>query len=256
MARGKGQREGSAQRVPDYRKHLVAWRMLQPLETLLHHLRQPNVYGNRSKAHGNRTLFADHLLVAHLVAFFSPALKSLRRIEDVFDHRAARRKYHLPRLPHSTVSDAHTLFDPRLLTPLIEDLRQRVALSPHDPRLDEITRKLLAVDGTFFTMAPRVAWALYTKPNGTPRQLPKQNQHGNLRVDVHFNVLSGTPEAAVVTGGRTPEYQTLLDNLQPGAFYVLDRAYHSYQHDGGHSGGRLRLCGAAAPGHAVRGRGR
>ena len=229
MTRRKGQAGGSAKQEPDYKKHLVAWRMLQPLETLLHHLRQPDERGSPTNAHGNRTLFTEHMLIAHLVAFFSPALKSLRRIEDVFDHKAARRKYSLPRLPHSTVSDAHALFDPALLTPLIEDLRQRVPSSPHEPRLDELTRKLLAVDGTFFAMAPRVAWALYTKPNSTPRQLAKQNQHGNARVDVHFNVLTGVPEAAVLSDGRTPEYQTLLDNLQPGAFYVLDRAYHSYQ---------------------------
>ncbi|GAF83243.1 unnamed protein product, partial [marine sediment metagenome] len=175
MARLKAQPERVAERVPGSEKHLVAWRMLQPLEALLHHLRRPNAYGNRSNTHGNRSLFADHLLIAHLVAFFSPALKSLRRIEDVFNHRAARRKYGLPRLPHSTVSEAHALFDPALLTPLIEDLRQRVAFSPHDPRLDDITRQLLAVDGTFFAMAPRVAWALYSKPNTTPRQLSKQN---------------------------------------------------------------------------------
>ena len=41
--------------------------------------------------------------------------------------------------------------------------------------------------------------------------------------------LAGVPETAVVSDGRTPEYRTLLENLQPGAFYVLDRAYHSYQ---------------------------
>jgi hypothetical protein len=204
------------------KKHLVAWPMLQPLEQLLHTLRRPD-------EHGNRTLFADHLLIAHLVAFFSPALQSLRRLEDVFDHPAARRKYGLPRLPHSTVSDAQALFDPALLTPLVEDLRARVAEGPHEPRLDALTRKLLAVDGTFFTLAPRVWWAVYTKPNGTPRQPAKQNQHGNVRVDVHFNVRTGVPETAVVSDGRTPEYRTLVENLQPDAFYVLDRAYHSYQ---------------------------
>ena len=59
----------------------------------------------------------------------------------------------------------------------------------------------------------------------TRRPIRAQNQHGNARVDVQFNVLSGTPEAAVVTDGRRREYQTLLDNLQPGAFYVLDRAW-------------------------------
>lgn len=222
VARNAGQPERPVQPVPGSEKHLVTWRLLQPLESLLHTLRRPD-------EHGNRTLFADHLLIAHLVAFFSPALKSLRRIEDVFDHPGARRKYGLPRLPHSTVSDAHALFDPALLLPLVADLRQRVTVGPHEPRLDALLRKLLAVDGTFFTLAPRVLWALYTKPNGTPRQPRKQNQHGNVRVDVQFNVLAGVPEAAVVSGGRTPEYRTLLEHLQPGAFYVLDRAYHSYQ---------------------------
>jgi len=208
--------------VPGSEEHLVTRRVLQPLEGLLQHLRPAD-------PHGNRTLFADHLLVAHLVAFFSPALKSLRRIEDVFNHPGARRKYNLPRLPHSTVSDAHALFDPAVLTPLIADLRARVALSPHDVRLDTLTRKLLAVDGTFFTLAPRVAWALYTKPHNTLRQPRKQNQHGNVRFDVHFNVLAGVPEEAVLSDGRTPEYQTLVANLQADAFYVLDRGYHSYQ---------------------------
>jgi len=214
--------EGPAPPVPGRATHLVAWRVLQPLEHLLHTLRRPD-------EHGNRTLFADHLLIAHLVAFFSPALQSLRRLEDLCEHPAARRKYNLPPMPRSTVSDAHTLFDPALLTPLVEDLRRRVPRGPHEPRLDELTRTLLAVDGTFFTLAPRVLWAVYTKPNGTPRQPPKQNQHGNVRVDVHFNVLAGVPETAVVSDGRTPEYRTLVAHLQPNAFYVLDRAYHSYQ---------------------------
>lgn len=222
VARTARQPERPAEPVPGSAQHLVAWRLLQPLEHLLQTLRRPD-------EHGNRTLFADHLLIAHLVAFFSPALKSLRRLEDVFAHPGARRKYGLPRLPHSTVSDAQALFDPALLLPLLADLRGRVQLSPHDPRLDELTRKLLAVDGTFFALAPRVAWALYTKPKGTARQPRQQNQHGNVRFDVQFNVLAGVPETAVLSDGRTPEYRTLVENLPSGAFYVLDRAYHSYQ---------------------------
>jgi hypothetical protein len=216
------QPERRAEPVPGSEKHLVSWRLLQPLDDLLHTLRRPN-------EHGNRTLFADHLLVAHLVAFFSPALKSLRRIEDVFDHPGARRKYGLPRLPHSTLSDAQALFDPALLTPLAAALQQRVQDRPHEARLDELTRKLLAVDGSFFALAPRVTWALYNKPYATARQPVPPRRRGNVRVDFQFNVLSGVPEAACVTGGRTPEYTTLAAHLQAGACYVLDRAYHSYQ---------------------------
>jgi hypothetical protein len=195
VSRKTWQPERPAEPVPGSEKHLVAWRLLQPLEHLLHTLRRPD-------EHGNRTLFADHLLIAHLVAFFSPALKSLRRIEDVFGHPGARRKYGLPRLPHSTVSDAHALFDPALLTPLIADLRSRVGVGPHEPRLDELLRKLLATDGTFFTLAPRVLWALYTKPNGTARQPRKQNQHGNVRVDVQFNPPRRTGGRAGDGGGE------------------------------------------------------
>lgn len=48
-------------------------------------------------------------------------------------------------------------------------------------------------------------------------------------MDVHFNVISGVPEQAILTNGRTPEYQTLVENLLSGRFYVLDRACHCYE---------------------------
>ena len=204
------------------RHEIVGRRVLQPLEFLLKQLRD-------TPAHGNRELYADHVLVAHLVAFLSPALKGLRHIEQIFEHRLVRQRFDLPKVPKSTLSDAQAVFDPRLLDPLIADLRQRVPSLPQDSRLDELLKSLIAVDGTFFTMAPRVLWALYTKPNDTPRQARKKNQHGNIRVDLHFNVNTGVPELAIVTDGRTPEYRTLQENLQADRFYVLDRAYHCYE---------------------------
>jgi len=167
--------------------------------------------------------------VAHLVAFLSPALQGLRHIEEVFNHRAARQRFGLPRVPKSTLSDAQAVFDPQLLDAIIADLRERVPTLPHDPRLDQLLNTLTAVDGTFFAVAPRVAWAVYNKPNHRPRQTRKNTQRGNLRVDVQFNVLSGVPEQALVTDGRTPEYRTLEQHLRADRFYVLDRAYHCYQ---------------------------
>lgn len=201
---------------------IVGRRVLQPLEFWLRQLHD-------LPAHGNRDLHADHVLVAHLVAFLSPALQGLRHIEQVFDHRAARRRFGLPRVPKSTLSDAQAVFDPRLLDALIADLRQRVPTLPHDSRLDELLNALTAVDGTFFAVAPRVSWALYNKPNDTPRQARKKNQRGNIRVDVHFNVLTGVPEQAILSDGRTPEYRTLEQHLHADRFYVLDRAYHCYE---------------------------
>ena len=85
--------------VPGSEKQLVGHRILSPIAGWLEYL-------HSLPAHGNRNLFADHLLVAHLVAFLSPALKSLRRIEEVFNHSAARQRFGLPRVPRSTLSDA------------------------------------------------------------------------------------------------------------------------------------------------------
>lgn len=217
MARRKSKKDRPVKPVPGKEKQLVGRRVLAPLEGLLREL-------HRIPAHGNRTLFYDHLLVAHLVAFLSPALKSLRHIEEVFEHGKVRRRFGLPRVPKSTLSDAQAIFDPRLLVPIIADLRQRVPALEHDPQLDALLKKLTAVDGTFFALAPRVAWALFNKANaGEPRR------KGNVRVDVHFSVLAGVPEQSILTDGRTPEYATLSANLLPGRFYVLDRAYHCYQ---------------------------
>lgn len=214
-------------RQPTRRKRIrnheiVGHRVLQPLEFWLRQLHE-------LPAHGNRDLHADHVLVAHLVAFLSPALQGLRHIEEVFNHRAARQRFGLPRVPKSTLSDAQAVFDPQLLDAIIADLRERVPTLPHDPRLDQLLNTLTAVDGTFFAVAPRVAWAVYNKPNHRPRQTRKNTQRGNLRVDVQFNVLSGVPEQALVTDGRTPEYRTLEQHLRADRFYVLDRAYHCYQ---------------------------
>jgi hypothetical protein len=219
MARGTR----ATRRRKRIRSHeIVGHRVLQPLEFWLRQLHQ-------LPAHGNRDLHADHVLVAHLVAFLSPALKGLRHIEEVFNHRVARQRFGLPRVPKSTLSDAQAVFDPHLLDAIIADLRGRAPRLPHDPRLDELLNALTAVDGTFFAVAPRVTWALYNKPNQTPRQARKHKQRGNFRVDVHFNVLRGVPEQAILSDGRTPEYRTLEQNLCHDRFYVLDRAYHCYQ---------------------------
>lgn len=216
MARKK--HDSAIQPVPGSEKQLVGHRILRPLQGYLEEL-------HRLPAHGNRNLLADHLLIAHLVAFLSPALKSLRQIEEVFNHSAARRRFGLPRVPRSTLSDAQAVFDTTLLDKIIADLRQRVPTIAHDAQLDQLLKQVVAVDGSFFSLAPRVTWALYNKPNAKPGCRRK----GNIRADFHFNVLRGVPEQVILSDGRTPEYKTLSEHLLPDRFYVLDRAYHCYQ---------------------------
>lgn len=210
MARAKPYLERPAP-VPGTEQQVVGRRYLRLLEDQLAHL-------HRQRAHGNRTVFYDHVVIAHLLAFFNPGLCNLRGIEDVFDSPGVRKHFRVPRLPRSTLADAQRVFDPHLLWPLIESLQQRAQLQPHDPRLDVLTRQLLAVDGSFFTVAPRIAWAVF---NGSGK--------GNVKAHVQFDVLRGLPEEVALTDGQASEGRQLRATLQKDRFYLLDRGYQEYQ---------------------------
>ncbi len=191
-------------------------RFIRLLDGQLEHLRD-------HCSHGNRSFHYDQLVVAHLLAFFNPILNGLRKIEDVFDLPALQKRLDMPRVPKSTLADAQRLFDPELLLPLFESLKKRAGIQEHDHRLNGVANKLLAVDGSFFAVASRIAWALY---NHSAKNNVTQ---GNVRTHVHFDILRGVPDHATVTGGRASEAEQLRLALQPGCFYVCDRGFQQYQ---------------------------
>lgn len=197
--------------VPGAEQQVAGRRYVRLLEDHLARL-------HHHRTHGNRKLFYDHVVVAHLLAFFNPGLCGLRGIEDLFDAPGVRKHFRVPRMPRSTLADAQRVFAPALLLPLIASLRERAQLQPHDPRLDAITRQLLAVDGSFFTVAPRIAWAVF---NGSGK--------GNVKAHVQFDVLRGLPEDVALTDGQASESRQLRATLQADRFYLLDRGYQQYQ---------------------------
>jgi IS4 transposase len=211
--------------IPRRADQLVGRRLILRIEDHLRHL-------HAQPAHGNRCFFYDQLVIAHLLAFFNPLLHSLRCIEDVFELPAVRRRFGIRAAPKSTVADCQRLFDPQLLQPILDDLKQRAKLQPHDVRLDQLTRQLTAVDGTFFAVAGRVAWAIYNRQSdGGVR--PKTGRRGlttrgNVRAHVHFDILRGVPEHFTLTGGQASEGGQLQASLQPEHCYVLDRGFQSY----------------------------
>ncbi len=225
MAHKTPKPERLAEPIPRRPDQLDGRRLIRRIDEHLRHL-------HRQPAHGNRTFFYDQLVLAHLLAFFNPVLHSLRRIEDVFDLPAVRRHFGLGRAAKSTVADAQRLFDPQLLQPIFADLQQRTNLQPHDVRLDALTRQLTAVDGTFFAVAGRIAWAIYNrKSDGGGR--PKSGRRGrtckgNVRAHVHFDILRGVPEHFTLTGGQSSEGGQLHLSLRPEHCYVLDRGFQSY----------------------------
>jgi len=175
---------------------------------------------HKQPVHGNRQLLADHIVVAHLIAFFNPAIASLRTVEDVFEHEDVRRRMRLPRVPKSTLSDAQRVFDLTLLQPLVDDLASRLDL-PRDPQLDELTRRIIAVDATVFQVAARIAWALPRNTN---------SRRGAVQVCLHLDVIDGAPDGFTIIGGDASERRQLPAAIVPNRLYLLDRAYQSYRH--------------------------
>lgn len=219
------QPERVAEPIPRRPDQLDGRRLILRLEEHLRHL-------HAQPAHGNRSFFYDQLVIAHLLAFFNPALHSLRRLEDAFELPAVRRRFGMRAAPKSTVADCQRLFDPHVLQSILDDLKQRVKLQPHDVRLDQLTRQLTAVDGTFFAVAGRIAWAIYNrKSDGGGR--PKTGRRGlttkgNVRAHVHFDILRGVPEHFTLTGGQAAEGGQLQASLRPEHCYVLDRGFQAY----------------------------
>ena len=174
-------------------------------------------------AHPNRTLFFDDVAIAYLLAFFSPAIRSLRTLEDFSQTEPMRQQTSVDRIPRSTLSDANKVFDPTLLEPIIEDLRARVPdLQRTDAMLGDLTGRVRAVDSSLFTVAAGVSWALQQRrPNGKGR--------ATVRLNLQWAVAAGTPEGVSVSGADTSEARTLMANLEPGVIYVMDRGYVNFQ---------------------------
>ena len=152
--------------------------------------------------HPLRVLFYDDVVVSYLVAFFSPALRSLRCIEDASQVPGVNKYLNVESVCRSTLSDANSLFDPVHLAGLIADLRKdlpAVSRGPagagDDPQLTELLDQMVLVDGSFFRLAADVQWAIHaanqygggkgtaadsssTIPVQADRQTPAQKKNG------------------------------------------------------------------------------
>lgn len=177
------------------------------------HLRQlRHAYG-----HPNRVVFYDDLVVAYLMAFFHPTVRSLRTLDDLSQVPAMARRLSADRLCRSTVSDANALFDAQLLEPIIEHLRSRVPqLKQRDPQLAELLKQVVIFDGSLFTIASDVAWALrQRRPNGKGRAV--------VRLNLKLDCATGLPEGVAVTGAGVSETEAAAKMIEPGCIYVQDR---------------------------------
>jgi hypothetical protein len=207
---------GPKPRPPIRAEELFGEKYLRSLQGHLARLRAAH-------AHPNRDLFFDSVAIAYLLAFFSPAIRSLRTIEDFSQTPEMQKQTSVQRIARSTLSDANKVFDPALLEPIIEELRARIPdLDRQDPKLGELTRRVRAVDSSLFTVAATVTWALQSRR-------ANQKKQAHIRLNLQWAAATGTPEGVSIGGEGPSEAAALMASLGPDLIYVLDRGYVNFE---------------------------
>ncbi len=208
-----GSEEARLRDLPIWPEQVVGAKHIRSLERLIEGLRPET-------PHGNRELFLDDVFVAYLLAFFNPALRTLRTIEDFSQTRQAQRHLTIRKLCKSTFSDFNKLADPTLLQPILDHLRREV-LRPGPAQAAEplvaLHRRVLAVDGTFLKAAAAVVWAIRCRGSKT-----------GARLDFHLDVETWLPELLVIPNDREGAAKTAQDTITAGAIHLYDRGIFSF----------------------------
>ena len=215
VASAAPKRRGRKKRPAVVKENLVGPANIEMLGRHLERLRAAH-------AHPNRLLHMDNLVVALLYAFYNPTCRSLRTLEGL--GKVCSQEIGVEQLCRSTTSDAMALFDPKLLLPILEDLRGRLpALGRADVDLERITRQVIAADGSYFNIYADVAWAIHlTRANG------KDAAH--IRLNFQLDVRNWAPMAASVSGkAQGSETAAVAADLLPGVIYLVDRNFIDFE---------------------------
>jgi len=167
---------------------------------------------------GNRTFFYDQYLALLLLYYFTPALTSLRGLQQAAGLDKVQQALGLPKAPGlGTLSAAARDFDPGLLQPILAELAGR-AVPVVDGHEAEALAGLTAVDGSIFRALPRMVWALWMDA-----------RHKGLKLHLHFDVFKGVAVKAALTPAACSEIEQMERALEAGRLYVQDRGYACYK---------------------------
>lgn len=180
---------------------------------------------NFGTTHGNAQLELIDVLLVMLAAFFNPLVRSQRLVEALSSQQWMQDQSGIARIPRSTLSDALKRFDPAVLRPLIEQLAQRIpALQRRDADLANVTRQIIAADGTYLNLAGEVAWSLLSRRGTSTTAIQSR-----VRLDFQLDVETFAPLEVNVSGGDSgSEPKALAQHLRPGVVYVADRGFFSF----------------------------
>lgn len=169
------------------------------------------------KADPKRHLHYDEYCAWLLLYFFTPALDSMRGLQQASGLKSLHRKLGLGRFSLGSFSEAGCVFDPELLVPIMEQIGARLNDLESSGRLRALDRRPTAVDGTLLHALPKMVWALW------------RDEHNRAaKLHLQFDLLKGAPCGAELTCAQESETRALERQLQSGRLYVQDRGYFDY----------------------------
>lgn len=178
--------------------------------------------------HGNTKLNVSDTLLVLLAAFFNPMVRSTRLVEQLSQMQWASEHLSVDKVCRSTLSDALARFDPSALTPVIQGLMKQI---PHLARLDndlaKVCKKVVAADGSTFSLAADVAWAMMRARGGKGRDGKKDGRkHGTCRLNLQLYVDSFVPADLSVSGAdEGSEAAAFQARIMAGVTYLFDRNF-------------------------------
>lgn len=199
-------------------------RGLKYLRKLLPLLEELHDVGCQRDRAGNRKLHYDQYCLLILLFLFSPAVRSLRALQQASQLKKVQRKLGVGRTSLGSLSEATDVFDPQRLTAIIADLSSQ-AKPIRRVGQKHLSQVLTAVDGSVVNTLVSIAEAAYHRAkNGKP--------HSGWRFHTHFEIDRSIPVRMDVTAarnsGHTEEKHQLRLHLQPDRCYVMDRWYHEF----------------------------
>jgi hypothetical protein len=107
-----------------------------------------------------------------------------------------------------------------LLKPIIAELGTQLQPLSHDGRLDDLSGRLTAVDGTELSALARLVGLAQAGLPGAGR---------DIKLHTHFEPLTGVPVDIDLTAAHDSEIDNLLGRLLPQRVYVKDRGYACFR---------------------------
>jgi IS4 transposase len=198
---------------------------LKYLKKLLPLLQELHDVGCARDKAGNRKLHYDQYCLLVLLFLFSPAMRSLRALQQASELKKVQRKLGIGRTSLGSLSEATDVFDPERLTGIICALGSQLPATRQISR-GHVAQVLTAVDGTIVRTLSSLAQAAYLRDK-------HGNWHSGWRFHTHFEIDRGVPVRMDLTSahnvGKNEEKSQLRQRLEKDRCYVTDRWYGEFQ---------------------------